>query len=504
MARAFNLEMKHTKPEYFRWMKIIIISTFTLFIVFQFIAPLYAQTWNDVSKLNPETVKAVVKVNDENDVVTALKVLPPGNHIVISGTRHSQGGHIVFPNATVLDMSGFNKVVSISPQNKTIVVQSGATWADLQEVANKHGLSVKVMQSSNIFSVGGSLSANAHGRDPRYGPIIETVNYLKIALHNGDVVITSRDSYADLFYAAIGGYGLLGVILEVELELTDNLPLKKVTTQVSVSKYPEIFANNLDGTALHYGRCSFVKNQTFLEECFSTSFYESESSNVVSTLTPEKNIRRNALVFNASRSSNLGKSIRWKLQKMLLDDPGEQVLVDRNNAMRPPIKFLDYDSSEDTDILQEYFVPLAHFSKFFEGLKNELIKSDVNLLSVTLRYLGRNEESLLSYSTEKMIAVVLYINIQLNSESIAKAQVWTRNLVDLAQNNKGTYYLTYQRFPTLKQFQKSYPRWAEFKKVKCKYDPNEVFTNKFYDQYFRGKVNKDSQALGQRKASGCL
>ena len=108
----------------------------------------------------------------------------------------------------------------------------------------------------------------------------------------------------------------MGVILEAELQLTDNLLLKKVTTQISVPQYPQIFANNLEGTALHYGRCSFVKNKTFLQECFSTNFYDSDPTRVVSELTPERNIRRNALVFNASRSSQLGKSIRWKLQKM--------------------------------------------------------------------------------------------------------------------------------------------------------------------------------------------
>ena len=72
------------------------------------------------------------------------------------------------------------------------------------------------MQSSNIFSVGGSISVNAHGRDPRYGPLIETINQMKIMLFNGVVKTIGPNQNTDLFQAITGGYGLLGIILEAE------------------------------------------------------------------------------------------------------------------------------------------------------------------------------------------------------------------------------------------------------------------------------------------------
>lgn len=468
-----------------------------LLILFQVSIPAFAVTWNDISRLNPEKVKAVVRVKSEGDVINTLQNLAPGNHVVVSGTRHSQGGHIVYPGAIVLDMTQFNEIVSISSESKTIAVQSGATWSQVQHAANRHGLSVKVMQSSNIFSIGGSLSANVHGRDPGYGPIIETVKSLKIALHDGRIVVSSRNSFADLFHAAIGGYGLLGVILEAEIELTENLRLNKTTIEVTAKEYSGMVENNADGMSLHYGRCSFVKDDTFLRECYSTNFYESAPARVVSNLRPEKNIRRNSLLLRASRESNLGKLARWKLQKELLDVPGEQVSTERNIAMRPPVKFLSYASPDDTDILQEYFIPVATFSDYLEQLRSELLENEVNLLSITLRYLRKNEESILSYSSRDMIAAVLYVNIGLDDESIAKARRWTRNLVDLAIHHGGTYYLTYQRFPTLEQFRDAYPKWEDFLAVKCKYDPDEVFTSKFYEQYLEAAHSKALQADNQ-------
>ena len=48
-----------------------------------------------------------------------------------------------------------SQVLSIDPQKRVITVQSGISWAQIQEEVNPHQLAVKVMQSSNIFSIGG-------------------------------------------------------------------------------------------------------------------------------------------------------------------------------------------------------------------------------------------------------------------------------------------------------------------------------------------------------------
>ena len=468
------------------------MKNYWLLVFFSFLAisKVDAESWNDVSRLNPEVVSKVIKIHSQEDLMAVFDHLQEGSKVTISGTRHSQGGHIVYPNGIVLDMTGFNKVISILPEERLITVQSGVTWEAIQKVANQYGLAVKVMQSSNIFTIGGSLSANIHGRDPRFGPLIETVRSIKVALANGEVVEASRSTNSDLFMAVIGGYGLLGVIIEAEIELTDNLLLEKETNKVSVSEYADALIKQTDELPLHYGRCSILPGKSFLTECYSTNLSSAGDRRIVSDLKPENNIKRNALIFGASRKSDLGKATRWKLQKEVLDKPGKKIAIDRNQAMQPDVRFLTYNSPKDTDILQEYFVPVGAFPNFFSQLKKELENYEVNLLSITLRYLKENHESYLTYATDNMIAVVLYINIELTEQSIQTAKQWTRRLVDLSLKNEGTYYLTYQGFPTLTQFELAYPQWDKFMDVKCKYDPFEVFSNKFYEQYLKAAYNK--------------
>lgn len=440
--------------------------------------------WQDVSRINSINISQVFKVQSESDAIEAINYAKQqGKKVVIAGTKHSQGGHILFPDAVLLNMKSFNKVIDLNLKQKRIKVQSGISWAEIQQVINPHRLSVAVMQSSNIFSIGGSLSANIHGRDPRYGPLIETVISLKVLLASGDILIVSRQSHADIFHSVMGGFGVIAVILEAELQLIDDTMLAKSTTQVDYDAYIANLKENTSDLELHYGRCSFVKGKDFLQECYSVDYRQTDSDPANFSLVDEQNIERNAFFFNLSRHSDFGKILRWHFQRAWLDIPETTQIVSRNNAMRPPIKFLDFKNPKETDILQEYFIPLDQFASYMASLKMILTKQDVNLLSLTLRYVKHNSDSLLAYSKQDSIAIVLYININLEPAAIKHAKEWTIKLVDSAIEHQGSYYLVYQRFPTLEQFQTTYPRWQEFTQIKKRHDPDMLFNNLFYQTY---------------------
>lgn len=444
----------------------------------------FANPVQDVSRLASEEISKLFKVTSEADILSALEYARAHDQqVVIAGTRHSQGGHILYPDAVMLDMTAYNQVINVDPTDKTVRVQAGATWAQVQQAVNPHRLAVAVMQSSNIFSVGGTLSANAHGRHTQLGPIIDTVVDIKVALASGKIVSASPQQNARLFYAIIGGYGALGVILEAKLQLVDNLMLEKTVTAVDYQSYIAHLKDSADTLALHYGRCSIARNQDFLEECFSIDYVPTDAPASNAALQEEQHITRNAILFDLSRSSPYGKALRWQLQQSLMDRTDRTVTLSRNNAMRPPIHFLDYYSETDTDILQEYFVPLDQFPAFMHAMKAILLEHQVNLLSVTLRYLKQNNDNLLPYAQHDSIAIVLYINMGLEPAAIEHAQKWTRALVDSAQAHNGSYYLAYQRFPSLAQFQRSYPGWTEFAQVKQQYDPTGLFNNLFYAHY---------------------
>jgi len=441
---------------------------------------------NDVSRLNPVTVSKLFKIASLDDIMDAVAYAR--NHhlpIAIAGKRHSQGGHTAVAGGVVLDMSDYNKISWLSEQDKTLMVQSGATWAQIQHFINPNKLALSVMQSANIFSVGGSLGANIHGRDPRWGPIADSVVSFHLVLADGDEVEVSRSHNYRLFRAVLGGYGLLGVITEVTLKLSDNAWLNKIVTRLRYDEYIDHLATVLsDKLALHYGRCSIAINDDFFRDCIAVDYYQLQRGASDSPLKDEQHVARNRYFFDLSRKYQWAKSLRWWLQGQLLDKPGETQDITRNNAMRPPIAFLSYYSDSDTDILQEYFVPLKNFNSFMDELRQILLQNQVNVLSMTLRYLKQNDVSYLNYAEHDAIAIVLYINVGMDESAQQHAQSWTRLIVDSVLNYNGSYYLTYQSYPSLAQFRRAYPEWRKFQRLKKRYDPDQLFQNGFYRKYF--------------------
>lgn len=444
------------------------------------------ETVNDFSRLNPIEVRNIVDIRSTQDILDVVNFARANRlTISISGKRNSQGGHTAKAGGLVLNMNNYNKVARFSPDSKTIVVESGITWREVQAYINHYGLALKVAQSANIFSVGGSISSNIHGRDPRYGTIVETIISFKIILSDGRELKVSRSENSELFYSAIGGYGLLGVITEVELSLIDNHWLKKTVTELPYSEYTNHLTNALnEDLALHYGRCSIARNEGFFENCISVDYIKQDGLAVDVRIEPEKNTTRDKFFFGLSREYTWGKSLRWWLQDMLIDSPGEEIKIPRNNAMSPPISFIKHYSEKNTDILQEYFIPKESLGDYLSEMKEILLRYDVNVLSMTLRFVPKSEDVYLNYAETDSISVVLYMNIAIGNDGIALAKEWTKELVDLTARFKGKYYLTYQRFPTEAQFREAYPRWQEFNQVKKVYDKYDLFTSEFYSQYF--------------------
>src|SRR5207247_9295238 len=147
------------------------------------------------------------------DIRSALqRAQRDGVPVCMMGTGHNLGGHAFVNGAMVLDMRQFNRVLSLDAEQKRITVESGITWDKIQEALSQSRLALKAMQSDNIFTVGGSLAANAHGRDSRYPTLVDSVLGFRILLADGSVKSISRTETADLFRNVIGGYGLFGII----------------------------------------------------------------------------------------------------------------------------------------------------------------------------------------------------------------------------------------------------------------------------------------------------
>lgn len=200
---------------------------------------------NDVSRLNPVRVADERRPQSTDDVKAALRGW--SGAVSVGGGRFSMGGQIAAPRSLHLDMRGMNRVVSFEPSRRTIRVQAGATWRDVQDVIDPHDLSVTTMQSYSNFTVGGSVSVNCHGRYVGHGPLINSARAVELVTADGDILELTPSQHPDLFRAVFGGYGGLGVVTEVELQLDANRRLERVVQDVPIDRYPAFFREHVQG-----------------------------------------------------------------------------------------------------------------------------------------------------------------------------------------------------------------------------------------------------------------
>lgn len=442
---------------------------------------------NDVARLNRTVVRKVVSPRDENKVRDAvMEAVAKREKVTIAGKRHSMGGQTVYPDSVALDMLQFSKIISLDEASKILTVQSGATWSSIQEFLNPRGLAVLAMQGPNVFTVGGSMSVNAHGWDMRHGPVAASVEWFRIMMADGSIKKCSREENSELFHLALGGYGLFGVILDVGLRVTDNAGYVAKISTMDYSELPSFFENQIRSAPeveLGESDLGIAPGKSLLREAI-TLIYKKQEGDTRRTgeLLPELHTYRDRFFFDLSRRYGWGKNLRWTLQKRL-EYPATDVVRTRNNVFRSPIERIRYYSPDNTDVLQEYFIPPENFVAFIDGLREIVEKRKVNLLDATVRFIEPNDDAFLRYSREETLSVVLYLNISTSSAGLADSAAATRETIDLALKQRGTFYLPYVLAYNNSELAGAYPMIHEFFAAKRRYDPNEVFYNEFYAKY---------------------
>ena len=422
--------------------------------------------------------------------------------VCMMGTGHNLGGHAFVNGAMVLDMRQFNRVCSVDREQKRITVESGITWDKIQEAVNPAGLALKAMQSDNIFTVGGSLAANAHGRDTRFSTIVESVLGFRIMLADGSVMSVSRNENPAMFRNAIGGYGLFGIILDVDFALVDDCVYEQCSAVIPLAALVKNFEQEVranPAVELFLARPS-ISPHCFLSDTIVTMWRKTDRIHKgVFQLDHERNVARDRFLFGLSRQYKWGKTLRWHAEKYLSRDSPTKTLVSRNNAMRPPVsavKMFEHNSEKDTDVIQEFFVPIPRFMTFMEGLRGILQEEETNLLGVTLRYVKANNETALSYAPkENAFAVIVYFNEVCSADGRAKANALINRLVRLAVNCGGTFYLTYARELEMDWLRKAYSEIGVFFQRKHAVDPENRFTSRFFELH-------GNLALAKKAASG--
>ena len=449
---------------------------------------------DDVSRMNSTAVNRIFMVRNKEDVKFVLELARTrGVSVSMRGTQHSMGGHTIAENGFVLDMARMDSM-EYDEKNSSVKLGPGALWSRVVFYLNRFGMSPRTLQSYSTFSVAGSLSVNAHGITSD-DSVQESVTSITILMWDGTEKVCRREGEEEeLFSLVLGGYGLFGVIVEVEVKVERNVHLWSEMIDCSVEEFPALYDNllNSEDVNIKLGRLDTVSGEKCQLFIFRRQTVEGMKTVSDLPLAPRKMSRSSQLIY------------KWilpggKFLRSIIESAGYRALDwseenERNQLIYESCEplarlYSPFHKLEDTFILQEFFIPRDKFSTWMATAKPIICGTyeNVTLLNCTIRFVKEDTTTLLSYarSTEGSYAFVLYYRCKKTPEADKVLEGLHNQLAEISIKVGGTFYLPYRHHYSSVQLKRAYPRISEFFQKKIQYDPHGVFRSKWSDHYMK-------------------
>jgi FAD/FMN-containing dehydrogenase len=450
---------------------------------------------NDASRLSPTPVARhwIVRPNEEAGLVARLRAelksaAAEKRAVAVSAARHSMGGQALPRDGTAISFA-INRVEP-DRKAKTFQVHAGTRWFEVLRALDPIGFSPAVMQSNADFGIAATFSVNAHGWPVPYGPFGHTVRRIEMMLADGTIVSCSRTDNAELFGLAMGGYGYFGIILKLEVDMTENLLLRPTHQVMPSGQFAARFmaAATDPAVCMLYGRLSVARRGFFGESLLISYRAAPNAKGPLPKLTEggfSSSLSRR--VYRAQVGSEAAKRARW-FAETVAGPRASSGIATRNALMAEPVSNLASTDKTRTDILHEYFVPADRFGDFVKACQELIPSSDQELLNITLRYVAQDDISVMSFARTPRIAGVMSFTQRLTPEAEAGMLKLTEALIERVAAIGGAFYLPYRLHARPEQVARIYHNTARFIERKRHYDPNLVFRNAMWPAYFSAQT----------------
>ncbi len=457
-------------------------------------------TVNDIhSRLNATDVHEVIpvaSVRAARDVVRDIAAR--GGAIAVAGGRHAMGGQQFATGATLLDTRGMSAVLGFDRERGLIEVEAGIQWPALidfltatqADTADQWGIRQK-QTGADRFTIGGSTSANCHGRALTMSPIAADVESFTLIAPDASLIECDREHNSDLFRLALGGYGLFGVIATVTLRLAPRVKLERVVEMTTTGDLAAAFARRIaDG--FMYGDFQFAidpNSADFLSAGVFSCYRPVDRATPIAA--QQKGLRREdwqellwlahsdkARAFEDYSRHYLATNgqIYWSDLHQLADyEDGYHQTLDRAHGAKQPA----------SEMISELYVPMNALRQFMTLAADDFRRHGTEVIYGTIRVIRRDEDTYLPWARQDYACVIFNLHTVHTEAGIAESRDAFRRLIDIAITLQGSYYLTYHRWATDTQLQKCYPQFVEFLRLKRRHDPDEIFQSDWYRHHCR-------------------
>ena len=452
---------------------------------------------NDVhSQLNSTRVLKVVEPTSVDGIREALKLAQAEEKpLCVCGSRHSMGTQQFLTDGILVDTRKMAKVLRLDAERGLLEVEAGIQWPNLYDylLTEQNGRAsqwtfAQKQTGANRMTIGGSLSANIHGRGLALPPFVNDIESFTLVDHRGELQTCSRSRNGELFALAIGGYGLFGVVYSVTLRLVPRRRLERVVQIRAVESLPAAFAERLAEGYLYGDFFLSIDDRSdgYLREgVFSCYRAPTEAESLAAEVKPleEKDVAEILLLAHANKPQAYRRLAGYYLQSS-----GEVQWSDELQMAAYPENYhrqIDrrLQAPRGTEMTTELLCERERLPAFMQELREYVKRSSIEVISGAVRLVEEDRETFLAWARKPFACVALNVHIEHSARGLIAAGDQFRRLIDIALRHGGGWHPAYHRHALRRQVDYAFPQFMDFLRFKRKHDPKEIFQSDWYRHY---------------------
>lgn len=159
----------------------------------------------------------VLTLYDRHRVAQQLKGSRSG---IAHGMGRSYGDVCLNPDGVLWKTTGLDRFISLDEEAGRLICEAGMLLRDIQQLVIPRGWILPVTPGTQLVTVGGAIANDVHGKNHHmFGSFGDHVQGIKLVRTDATTIECGPSINTEWFSATVGGFGLTGVITEVEIQL---------------------------------------------------------------------------------------------------------------------------------------------------------------------------------------------------------------------------------------------------------------------------------------------
>ncbi len=430
-----------------------------------------------------QTNKTNLKIIEPNNIEEIQDIIKksPSKSLIARGLGRSYGDAAQLANSFGLNLNSFKKI-DLDAASGIVSVGAGVSFDELLKKIVPLGFFIPVSPGTKNVTIGGAISADVHGKNHHVdGSFGVHLKEIKIIDGKGNINIISPEKFGgsqncEYFWATIGGMGLLGVILEAKFSL---IPISTSLMKVDTTKFKDL-------DSLMEAMINADKNYRY-----SVAWVDSMNLRGRGVLTCGDHLSLEDYRNNSSVNPLIydPKSL-LKAPSFLPGSILNQFTIRAFNEgwyRKSPL-----NKKNEIQTIPQYFYPLdgmrnwnnlygprgfIQYQFMIKDSKSFLISKVLDTLRniyaysflTVLKRFGPSNKAPLSFPDSGW---TLAIDIPAKVPNLLDT---LDNIDQLIASNDGSIYLAKDSRMSTEIFRKMYPLYSDWKRIKEKVDPNQIF-----------------------------